>query len=67
MRARDTYAFRQAFDLTLDALIVTLKEAQEYLGAGEDGAAIGTLIALEDQYADLQAALRLFRSHRRNS
>jgi hypothetical protein len=54
--------FRAVFDLTLDRLIVTLKEAQDYLGGGNDLAAIGTLHSLDALHADVQAALRLFKS-----
>jgi hypothetical protein len=59
--------FRAVFDLSLDALIVTLKEAQDYLGAGNDLAAIGTLRTLDSQIADLNAALRLFIATKRRN
>jgi hypothetical protein len=52
--------FRQAFDFTLDNLIVRLKEAQDYLGGGTDLAAIGTLVDIDDVFADMTAAKRLF-------
>lgn len=58
-------AYRRTFDLALDALIIALKEAQDYLGGGQDGAAIGTLIDIDEKVADMQAALRLFRNSRR--
>ncbi len=53
-------AYRCAFDFALDALITTLKEAQEYLGKGEDFAAIGTLVIFDERVEDLKAARRLF-------
>jgi hypothetical protein len=56
--------FRAVFDLALDRLIVTLKEAQDYLGGGDDLAAIGTLHNVDELHADIQAALRLFKSLR---
>jgi len=56
--------FRAVFDLALDRLIVRLKEAQGYLAGGDDGAAIGTLLDLDELHGDLQAALRLFKSRR---
>jgi hypothetical protein len=59
--------FRAVFDLSLDALIVTLKEAQDYLGGGKDLAAIGTLRTLDSQVADLNAALRLFIATKRRT
>ncbi len=61
----DQQAFRRTFDLALNDFIAFLSEAQTYLGSGEDGAAIGTLIDLDERYADLQAAYRLFRNSRR--
>ena len=60
---KETY--RRTFDFALDSLIVTLKEAQDYLGGGQDNAAIGTMVGIDEQYADMQAALRLFRNSRR--
>ena len=57
----NTQTFRAAFDFALDQLIVTLTEAQHYLGEGEDLAAIGTLTLFHQQAEDMQAALRLFR------
>jgi hypothetical protein len=56
--------FRAVFDLALDRLILTLKEAQDYLGGGDDLAAIGTLHSLDELHTDVQAALRLFKSRR---
>jgi hypothetical protein len=56
--------FRAVFDLALDRLIVTLKEAQDYLGGGDDLAAIGTLHNLDELHVDIQAALRLFKNRR---
>jgi hypothetical protein len=56
--------FHAVFDLALDRLIVTLKEAQDYVGGGDDLAAIGTLHGLDELHADVQAALRLFKSRR---
>lgn len=56
--------FRAVFDLALDRLIGTLKEAQNYLGGGHDLAAIGTLHDLDELHADIQAALRLFKNRR---
>jgi hypothetical protein len=60
----ESETFRTAFDIALDQLIVTLKEAQDYLGTGQALAAIGTLINLDDLVADLNAALRLYRRNR---
>jgi hypothetical protein len=57
--------FRQAFDFALDNLIVRLKEAQDYLGGGTDLAAIGTLVDIDDVFADMTAAKRLFISSMR--
>lgn len=45
--------------IALVALILTLKEAEEHLDKGEDLAAIGTLVGLDELVADLNAALRL--------
>lgn len=56
-----TEIFRAALDAALRQLSSTLREAQEYLEKGEDLAAIGTLISLDEQVADLNAAFRLFR------
>ena len=56
--------FRTALNVALVQLIVTLKEAEEYLDAGEDLAAIGTLVNLDELVADLNAALRLYRRNR---
>jgi hypothetical protein len=53
--------YRRAFDLALGQLILTLKEAQDYLGGGEDLASIGTLTLFDEQAEDMKAALRLFR------
>jgi hypothetical protein len=64
-RPIETETFRRAIDFALDNMIVTLKEAQDYLGGGNDMAAIGTLTDFEDRFADLTAALRLFVSSKR--
>lgn len=56
--------FRTALNIALVQLIVTLKEAEGYLDAGEDLAAIGTLTMLDELVADLNAALRLYRRNR---
>lgn len=56
----ETETFRRAFDMALESLIVRLNEAQAYLGDGSDMAAIGTLTDIEDLFADLSAAMRLF-------
>ena len=61
----ETETFRRAFDFSLDNLIVALKEAQDYLGGGNDLAAIGTLIDIDERFGDFKAALRLFISSRR--
>lgn len=61
----ETETFRRTFDCTLDNLIVALKEAQDYLGTGNDLAAIGTLIDIEEGFGDFKAALRLFINSRR--
>lgn len=56
----------RAFDLALDALINRLKEAQAYLASDEyPGAAVGTLLDIDDLYDDMKAALRLYRNSRR--
>ena len=58
--------FRQAFDFALDNLIVRLKEAQDYLHADAgELAAIGTLVDIDDVFADMSAAKRLFISSMR--
>ena len=56
--------FRAALEVALVQLLMTLKEAQEYLDANQDLAAIGTLTNLDDLVADLNAALRLYRRNR---
>ena len=56
----ETETFRRAFDVALDNLIVRLKEAQDHLGSGNDLAAIGTLIDIDERFGDFKAALRLF-------
>jgi len=56
--------FRTTLEIALVQLLTTLQEAQDYLEKGEDLAAIGTLIALDEQVADLNAALRLYRRNR---
>jgi hypothetical protein len=61
----ETETFRRAFDFALDNLIVALKEAQDYLGGGNDLAAIGTLIDIDERFGDFKAALRLFINSRR--
>lgn len=56
--------FRATLEVALVQLLMTLREAQEYLDKGEDLAAIGTLVTLDDLVADLNAALRLYRRNR---
>ena len=56
-----TQTFRAAFDVALDEFITTLKEAQDYLGGGNDLAAICTLVLFDERAEDVKAALRLFR------
>ncbi|MGC2468014.1 MAG: hypothetical protein WA517_22680 [Candidatus Acidiferrum sp.] len=56
--------FRAALEVALVQLMMTLKEAQDYLDAGEDLAAIGTLVTLDELVADLNATLRLYRRNR---
>lgn len=56
-----TQPFSAAFDFALNEFIRTLKDAQDYLGAGDDLAAIGTLVLFDEQTEDVKAALRLFR------
>ena len=55
-----TQTFRAALDFALDEFITTLKEAQDYLGGGDDLAAIGTLLLFDQQAEDVKSALRLF-------
>ena len=55
-----TQTFRAALDFALDEFIRTLKEAQDYLGGGDDLAAIGTLLLFDQQAEDVKASLRLF-------
>jgi hypothetical protein len=64
MSKHEWEAFRAVFDLALDRLILTLKEAQDYLGGGDDLAAIGTLHNLDELHEDVRAALRLFKNRR---
>ena len=64
MSKHETEPFRAVFDLALNRLIVTLREAQDYLATGNDLAAIGTLHCLDELHADIQAALRLFKNRR---
>lgn len=56
--------FRTTLEIALVQLLTTLKEAQDDLDKREDLAAIETLIALDEQVADLNAALRLYRRNR---
>ena len=56
-----TESYRMVFGFALDQLVLTLKEAQAYLGAGQDLAAIGTLTVFDEQAEDMKAALRIFR------
>jgi hypothetical protein len=56
--------FKAVLATALERLINDLKDAQEYLDSDHHGAAIGTLVSLDNTYADLQAALRLFKSQR---
>lgn len=53
--------FRSALAVAVAQLHQTLSEAQQYLENGQDLAAIGTLVTLDEQVADLNAALRLYR------
>jgi len=53
--------FRASLEVALVQLLMRLKEAQEYLDKGDDRAAIGTLVTLDELVADLNAALRLYR------
>jgi hypothetical protein len=64
MNKHDWEPFRAVFDLALDRLILTLKEAQGFLDSGNDLAAIGTLHNLDELHGDVEAALRLFRNRR---
>jgi hypothetical protein len=66
MTSQVTQTFRAAFDLALNQLVITLREAQDFLAAGEDGAAIGTMLMFDDEAEDLKAALRLFRRARQS-
>lgn len=52
--------FRQVLDQALARMITTLCDAKSYIAEGKDLAAIGTLCTVENEFADLQAALRLF-------
>jgi hypothetical protein len=45
----------------IDQLTRLLSEARGYLEAGENRAAIGTLVSFDDQVEDLRAAIRLLR------
>ncbi len=63
--SQDLQTFRRAFALTLATLTARLEEAQSYLQSGQDQSAIGTLVGIDDNVADLQAALRLFAASRR--
>lgn len=56
--------FRATLEVALVHLLMTLREAQDYLDKDEDLAAIGTLVTLDDLVADLNAALRLYRRNR---
>jgi len=56
--------FRATLDVALTQLLMTLQEAKDHLDNGEDHAAIGTLVTLDDMVADLNAALRLYRRNR---
>ncbi len=53
--------FRSALAVAIAQLHHTLSEAQQYLDKGQDLAAIGSLLTLDEQVADLNAALRLYR------
>lgn len=53
--------FRKAFELSLDTLVGQLVEAKGYLdGDGTDNMVFGTLLDIEDRFADFLAARRLF-------
>lgn len=56
--------FRATLEVALVHLLMTLQEAQDYLDGGQDLAAIGTLVTLDELVADLNAALRLYRRNR---
>jgi hypothetical protein len=56
--------FRAVLDLSLDRLIRSLTEAQQYLDSGNDLAAIGCLLNLDELHDDVRAAFRLFRIRR---
>ena len=64
MSKHEREPFRAVFDSAMDRLIRNLQEAQRYLDAGNDLAAMGTLHNLAELHADVGAALRLFRNHR---
>jgi hypothetical protein len=57
--------FRAVLNRSLSDLLNTLREAEDYLGGGNDLAAIGTLDILDHQVADLKAAIRLYTRSRR--
>jgi hypothetical protein len=49
----------------IDNLIILLTEAKSYFAAGEDLAAIGTLVVSDEHAADLKAAFRLCQMQQR--
>ena len=63
----ETETFRRAFDIALANLIISLKEAQDYLGTGNDLASIGTLTDIDERFGDFKAAMRLFISSLRSA
>ncbi len=65
--SHETETFRRAFDVALDNLIVRLKEAEDYLGTGNDLASIGTLTDIDERFGDFKAAMRLFISSLRSA
>lgn len=48
-------------------LTTMLSEADAYLAAGNDNAAIGTLLSFDESAADLKAAMQLHRSANRRT
>jgi hypothetical protein len=58
--------YRRALECALDALVQPLRDAQVYLADDHhDDHAIGALLDIDERFADMQAALRLFRNSRR--
>lgn len=50
-----------ALDIALQRLMFTLEEARNYRRTNANLAALGALTALDERYADLVAAIRVFR------